>query len=210
MALVALGVDGAAHRLPSTASTIGRGVPMSVSACAHSVVVAVDRFGALRGRGPIRQPCADHGVYRCGVDIGEHPPDRCFEGGAGNARTRPQRAYTDTRRSAGVPLTHPAIAVHECIPVTTAPAHNVSTTDTGWCTHRMSRYRRDPQTPGHPPLVVDLETTVLVRTTSPRAAPAPSSGVVIFQMTPAPSGVRQFQCTIGLLMGWRQEGSMVG
>lgn len=153
--------------LPSTASTIGRGVPMSGSACAHSVVVAVDRFGALRGRGPIRQPCVDHGVYRCGVDIGEHPPDRCLRG---------RRGERQGPTAAGV--------------------------------HRHQEI--SPQTPGHPSLVVDLETPVLVRTTSPRATPAPSSGVVIFQMTPAPSGVRQFQCTIGLLMGWRQEGSMVG
>ncbi len=36
-------------------------------------------------------------------------------------------------------VTHPAIAVNDRIPATTAPAHNASTTDTGWSTHRTRR-----------------------------------------------------------------------
>lgn len=131
--------------LPSTASNTGRtgSAPLPVSVVAHPVVVALT--GSVVSSVVLDSSPRSHNQAptAASTDAASTSVSTrqivAFDGGTGDADTRPRRAYIDISRSAGVSIIHPAIAVNDRMPATTAPAHNASTTDTGWSTHRTRR-----------------------------------------------------------------------
>ncbi len=125
--------------LPSTASTTGSATPVAVSAGLD--VVGLSGFALLwvGARSASQAPiAASTAAASTSVSTRQIV---ALDGGAGTGTVGAgsHRAYTEASRSAGVSVTHPAIAVNERIPATTAPAHKASTTATGCVTHCARR-----------------------------------------------------------------------